>query len=171
MSDEIKQIRAYVHGYIMTDKKSASLIIKPNSPIPPLRSQRKDQERRIVIKIKDVYKLFALVFRDHTNQMYKPLRDRIKETGICPICNDLIGNKKIQAIHKHGFSRKEIVESIIGENNDVDFEDVVKKYEEIHTKEAIVAIGCQVCHRNYGTTKENSRREIQDHHFVILKTK
>lgn len=125
-----------------------------------------DTSRKIIISVADVYSLFSLVFRDHTNQTYSRLRDEVKQTGICPICSEPLGNRQVQAIHKHGFSREESVRRIVGNRKQINFDYVVAQYEQLHRDQAIIAIGCQKCHADYGTNAENCRRVIPDENFI-----
>jgi len=126
----------------------------------------KSTSRKIVINVPNVYSLFSLIFRDHTNKTYNKLREEVKRKGVCPICRESLGKHKVQAIHKRGFSREEIVKRIIGAKKEVDFEYVVNEYEQLHRKRAIIAIGCQECHKAYSARFANCKKVIPDKFFI-----
>ncbi len=134
-----------------------------------MRRRGNNAERKILIRVKNVYTLFSLTFRDHTAQIYKDEREAVKQSGLCPICKEPLGKRRVEAIHKHGNSREEIVRQIVGDKNEVEFDYVVLEYRRIHREYAIVAIGCKKCHNQYGTDVISSARNIPDEFFIKAK--
>ena len=103
------------------------------------------------------YRLFSLLFRDHTAATYRIERDAVKRAGVCPICEEPLGDRQVQAIHKHGFSREAIVHGIIAEQEEVSLTAVQKAYDAVHREKAIIAIGCQTCHKAYVHVPDEQR--------------
>lgn len=120
---------------------------------------------QIKIEHEDIYQLFSLMFRDHTASKYKTERSNTK--GKCPLCNKR--KHQIQAIHKIGKSRKELVKKIIDDllkkDETINAADVKEKYINIHKKEAIIVIGCRKCHSDY----DKGCLKIDDSSFIKAK--
>ena len=63
-------------------------------------------------------------------------------------------------------SREAIVHGIIAEQEEVSLTAVQKAYDAVHREKAIIAIGCQTCHKAYGSREGAGHRQIEERHFV-----
>jgi len=118
----------------------------------------------IQVHTDDIQKILSLACRDHTNSKFRKAREKVKATGICPICNQSIDKKRVEAIHKCGWDRKSLIEKIVGDQRVVELEEVLAEYDRIHRTRSIIAIGCHDCHMSY----HHNDTDIAPSHFSKL---
>lgn len=114
----------------------------------------------------DPRKNLMISLRDHTASKYSKAKQPTRDSGVCGICGEPIEDD-IQAIHKIGFSRKEIAGVALRKCNN-DYDEAIKEYHEYHCDHAVVAIGCKPCHKKYDSNDPEIFVAIADEHFKTL---